>query len=260
MPFVHQFVFFQRPRAGQDPRIGWHVDATALSNVSGALQPQGYSIGDIYLNYPPRRNGSSALEVPQGRFAPGDLIMSATRFELKPKIKCRKVVMMTRAGIEPRMSAAWSEAIQSSQRLMIVVNDEVARWFKPGFETRNNIEFNEREGAFYTGLACAKTSVRATAAYLLRKNELWPGGPGYLGFFGMDSTITLAWSHLLRHRHADLLQTEGFFVAELAGKLPGRVSNLDWALDWRSEIILRAPGGLAPNISSAQNPTERPAA
>jgi hypothetical protein len=259
MPCVHPFVFFRRPRAGQDPRVGSHVDATALLSVCAALQAQGYRIGDIHLNHPPRRNGSSALEVPQGRFEPGDMIVSATRFELKPRIKCRKVVMMTRAGIEQTMTTAWSEGIQSSQRLMLVLNDAVSRWLAPGFENRNNIEFNEREGAFYTGLACAKTNLRATAAYLLRKNELWPGGPAYLGFFGMDSTTTLVWSHLLRRRHADLLQQQGFFMAELSGKLPGRVSNLDWALDWRSEIILR-PGGFDPSFSSSQNPGERPAA
>jgi hypothetical protein len=260
MPLVHPFVFFQRPRSDRELRVSRHVDGTALMNVAAALQPQGYSIGAIHLNYPPRQKAADALEVALDGFAPGDLILSATRLELKPKLACRKVVMMAGTPIERLIEAAWSEVLQSSERLLVVLKEHTARWLAPGFEDRGNIEFNEREGAFYTGLARAKPSVRATAAYLLRTRELWPGGPGYLGFFGMDSTTAAAWSHLLRHRHADLLESEGFVMAELSGKLPGRVSNLDWALDWSSRVVLRAPDPFAPSFSSAQNRGARPAA
>jgi hypothetical protein len=168
--------------------------------------------------------------------------------------------MMGRTPIERLIEAAWGAVLRQSERLQVVLQPEAARHFEPGFDSRHNIEFNEREGAFYTGLSgLPPGKLRATAAYLLRRRALWPGGPGYLGFFGMDSTTALAWSHLLRHRHADLLQAEGFFMAELTGLLPGRVSDLRWALSWSSRVILRAPE-LGPNVLSARAPGERPAA
>jgi hypothetical protein len=257
VPFAHQFVFFQKPRSDREFKISLHVDTTPLLNVAAALQPLGYAIGAVHLNYP-RAKQPDAFQVPLDSFAPDDLIVSATRLELDPRLDCRKVVTMAGTPIERFLERAWSDVLLSSQRLLVVLQDWVVRYLAPGFEDRNNIEFNERTGAFYTALNRGRPGVRATAAYLLRRRELWPGGPGYLGFFGMDSTVGLAWSHLLRHRHADLLEREGFFVAELAGELPGRVATLDWALDWRSQIILRAP--FAPNSPSERTPSERSAA
>ena len=88
--------------------------------------------------------------------------------------------------------------------------------------------------------------------------ELWPGGPGYLGFCGMGASTALGWSQLLRHRHADLLQSEGFFMAELNGPLPENAVNLRWAEAWRSEIILRAPTKPPTNFSLSQNQPAQP--
>jgi hypothetical protein len=265
MPSVYPFVFFQRPRRGRHPRVGFHVDSTALVNVGAALLRQGYDLGDVHLNYPPRPGEpEDALEVALDQFGPDDLIMTATRLELEPTLDCRKVVMMGRTPIERLIEAAWGRVLRRSERLQVVLQPEAARHFTPGFENRRNIEFNEREGAFYTGFPAdvgfQSSKLRATAAYLLRKRALWPGGPGYLGFFGMDSTTALAFSQLLRHRYAELLQTEGFFMVELSGPLPGRVSDLRWALDWTSEIILRAPVDPTPREDSAQDPEQRPAA
>jgi hypothetical protein len=260
MRHVLPYIFFQKPRRGRNLLVTLNVDQTALLNLCGALQPLGYRIGQIHLNYPPYPKTQLALGFSPARFSASDLILTGTRLELYPKLDCRKVVLMTGMPMERRIASAWAEVLQSSERLLVVLQKHVARYLEKGYENRNNIEFNERIGAQYSGLDRAKPRVRATAAFLLRKRELWPGGPGYLGFFGMDSTVGVAWSHLLRHRHADLLESDGFVMAELSGKAPGPVENLDWALEWESKIILRAPANFAPKTPSARNRRTRPAA
>jgi hypothetical protein len=91
--------------------------------------------------------------------------------------------------------------------------------------------------------------------YLLRAHELWPGGPAYLGFFGLDSTAALAGASVIRARHADLLLEEGFSMLEIAGPVPGRVGDTRWAGGWESRVILREP-----SRDSARTPAPRTAA
>ncbi len=265
MPSVYPFVYYRRPRKGQPLKLAFNVDVIALMNVVAALYRQGYELGEIQLNYPPPRGGAKhPSDFDPNRLVCDGLIVSATRPDLDPINKCRKVVQKGYTPLEEWIEAAWHCVIQSSERLQLILEPSAARFLAKGYESRRNIEFNEREGARISGLpddASFRPHQDApTAAYLLRLRELWPGGPGYLGSFAMESTAALAWSHLLRHRHADLLQTEGFFMAELSGPLPGHVSNLRWADAWRSEIILRAPASPPTNFSLSQNQPEQPSA
>jgi hypothetical protein len=265
MPSVYPFVFYRRPRKGQQLKLAFHVDGIALMNVVAALYCAGYELGEIQLNYPPPRDGAKhPSDFDPNTLERDGLIVSATRVDFELANKCRKIVQKGYTPLERWIEAAWRGVIQRSERLQMILQVSAAQYLAEGFETRRNIEFNEREGARYSGFP-DDNSFRAnkntpTAAYLLRLRELWPGGPGYLGFFGMDSTAALAWSHLLRHRHADLLHTEGFFMAELSGPLPGHVSNLRWADAWRSEIILRAPAIPPTNFSLSQSQPQQPRA
>jgi hypothetical protein len=256
MPHVYPFIFHQRPRKGRPLTLPRNVDVTALLNVCAALQRQGYEIGEIQLNYPAASGQQGTKSLDLSAFDSRGVILTLTRPDLSLSLDCRKTVQKGFTPLEAYVEAAWRRVVKESTRLQMVLQPFTAPYFAKGFSNRRNVEFNEREGARYKALpedASFRPGEQETAACLLRVRELWPGGPGYLGCCGMGASTALAWSQLLRHRHADLLQSEGFFMAELNGPLPDAAENLRWAETWRSEIILRAPTHPPENFSLSQN-------
>lgn len=265
MPLVYPLFYYQRPRSeGRKVRVGFHVDVAAAWTVAGALERAGYMLGEMFFNYPPPDAGLPALlPIDVSRVKPNDLILTATRLETEPadsEIRCRKQVQRGHTSLEQHIETAWSPFIDISERLRVLVQAKLASCFAQPYSNRFFIRFSEAEGAPYKKLQDAtrrkvdKHPPNATAGYVLRLRELWPGGPGYLGFFGLDSTTALLLAHILRHRHSELLLEEGFAIVELSGAsgVPDREPDMRWADDWHSEIILRAPVGFAPNKTSAR--------
>lgn len=81
-----------------------------------------------------------------------------------------------------------------------------------------------------------------TAVYLLRVDELWPGGPGIVWAFGHSEPVTLAWAYRLAHDQAPLLDREGFTLAQLEVLEPDPGSaDLAWAAEAALEVVLQAP-------------------
>ncbi|MBM4384507.1 MAG: hypothetical protein FJ091_14220 [Deltaproteobacteria bacterium] len=245
MSALHPFLYYQRPRCeGRKVRVAYHVDVAALLNLAGALQRDGYLIGELLFNYPALAgDADEALGFEKADFDADGLVATATRFERARQYK--KFVQRGDTPLERAVERAWRPFILDSARLQMVLQPRAARHLKQGFESRANVTFYQGEGARYKELLTAqgfrKQKDRATAAYVLRVKRLWDGGPGYIGAFGMDSTTSLIWSYLLRHRHPELLREDGFAMAELSGPIPGRVPDLRFSQEWRSEIILRAP-------------------
>ncbi len=267
MPLVYPLFYYQRPRSeGRKIRVGFHVDVAAAWIVAGALERAGYMLGEMFFNYPPADYGLPALlPIDVSRVGPNDLILTSTRLETEPadsEIRCRKQVQRGHTTLEQDIEIAWSLFIDISERLRVMVQPKLASLFAEDYANRFFIRFSEAEGAPYKKLQDAthrridKHPPNATAGYVLRLRELWPGGPGYLGFFGLDSTTALLLAYILRHRHSELLLEEGFAIVELSGgaRVPDREPDMRWANDWRSEIILRAPAHFAPNKTSARKP------
>jgi hypothetical protein len=251
MPLVHPLFVYQRHKAdGRKLKVGFHVDVAAALNVYEAFNQRGYRLGDLLFNYPPQQGEPRELmTIDKSRFARDDLILTSTRFDTDApdsKDLPRKRVQRGFTDLEAAIVAQWRERFGVSRRLLVKLDPDYADAFATGFENRFAIQFLEGEGAPYGRLSDAddsnidKDPPEATTAYVLRLRELYPGGPGYLGFFGMCSTTTLLWSHLLRFRHADLLHDEGFTIAEIAGAVPKREPDMRWADGWKSQIILRA--------------------
>ena len=249
MSYFYPFIYFQRLRKDRQLKMASHVDVTALMLVADALYALGWSLGEIELNHPPIGETTPSQRFGIASFEPGALIVSATRPDLEKKgaepMACKKTTQKGFTPLEVYIEAAWRMVLALCVRLKVEVHDFATPYFEQGYASRRNIDFIARGGAPYMGLPddlkFRRDSFVRTAAYVLRLRELWPGGPGYLGFFGMDSVTALIWSQLLRRRHIDLLQNEGFYIAELCGPLPDRAPDLRWTLGWESRVILRAP-------------------
>ena len=77
-----------------------------------------------------------------------------------------------------------------------------------------------------------------TAAFLLRIDEIWPGGPGLIGAWGLNAIATLAWCSLLRYRYMDLFENRGLTMFELhPTEPPKRPVTHEWALDWKATPV-----------------------
>ena len=267
MRLVYPLFYYQRPRSeGRKVRVSFHVDVAAAWNVAGALERAGFMLGNMFFHYPPPEQGAPGLlPIDVSRVGPNDLILTATRLETEPpdsEVRCRKQVQRGHTNLEQVIEAKWRGYIDISERLRVVVRPRLAKRFDQAHANRFHIRFSEGEGAHYKRLmdsalrSIDKNPPYATAGYVLRLRELWPGGPGYLGFFGLDGTAALLFSDVLRRRHTDLLHEEGFAIVELTGPgaVPEREPDMRWASNWRSEVILRAPARYAPNDALAPKP------
>ena len=81
-----------------------------------------------------------------------------------------------------------------------------------------------------------------TPVFLLRVPRMQYRRMGYLGIWGLDGNTTLIWSTLLRFRYPELLEQNHFVMADLVGRsIPERPFDLDFAADWRVELVIREP-------------------
>jgi hypothetical protein len=94
-----------------------------------------------------------------------------------------------------------------------------------------------------------------TALFLLRLEEAWPGGPGYLCFFGQDGLASYIWSFRLANDFNFLLKRPGFAMAELeVQELPkGFPLTMDWCLDWKIELLFAHEFGDSARVRRSAN-------
>jgi hypothetical protein len=117
---------------------------------------------------------------------------------------------------------------------------------RPGFESRRNIIYTQKHGANFKQLRTAAQGRKQelppearTSAFLLN-TRLWENGPTLIAAFAMDSVASIVWSWILARQHADWLLEPGFTMVDLVrGPVPDRPTLLDFAQDWKMEIVLR---------------------
>lgn len=249
---IHTFSFFNSVRDSNRSLRSFHQrDVSAQMEISWALQPWGYTYGEPLLNRPPAAKERSAdppvASVDLSVVRPGDLILTTTRPPLSdPRHGDRKRVDRGYTTLEAALFDVWAHYLEVCARLHVKLAPWLHPLVRPGFEGRRDMVFSEREGARYrelnaldgAGWQRARREAR-TAAFLLRLEELWPEGPGFLGIFAMDGTTTFVWAYLLRHGLAALLTEPGFVMVELVGgPIPRRNTDMRWCLDWKVERVI----------------------
>ena len=252
IPRAHVFAFMLPPRDSTRPvRVFWQRDLAAVIEILAALREDGYGIGEVLLNHPPE--GPLAVpaeraEVDVSRLEPEDLLVTATRIPLSDlEHGDAKQVRRGWTTLEDTLLELWRRYLDGIARTRVRLAEPLRGKLPHGYEDRREMAFRSRECAFYKernahdGAGWRKVSgERRTAAFLLRVPELWPGGPGYLGVFGMDGTSTLIWAWQLRHRAPRLLRQPGFVMAELCGgPLPKRSTDYTWMDRWAMEVVLQ---------------------
>ena len=86
-----------------------------------------------------------------------------------------------------------------------------------------------------------------TAAFLLRVEEIWPGGPGLVAAFGLNALSTLTWCHQLRYRCPWMHENRGLTMVELyPTEAPERTSTYEWTRNWKMTPVFQTDGELPP--------------
>ncbi len=248
---VYPFLSYISPRDyTRDLRIFQLRDVAAAMDVVGALEEHGYRYGDTLLNAPggaPPAQGEPLYPIDLTGIGAEDLILTITRPPLSDiEWGDRKKVHRAWTDLEQSVLDSWSEILEDIARSYVSLARKMRNYLREGFESRQAVRFRECEGAPYLewnardgqGFQKLRRENR-TAAFLLHRDELWQGGPGYVGVFGMDGTTTMAWANILRHRHSELLEKPGFTMVEITGApLPERPTRLDFTQSWAVDVIL----------------------
>lgn len=246
---AHPFMF----PLTRDPecwKIHWFRDGTAVGHVLSVLQALGFHREADLIN----RAETSWPACFLSDSADQHMIVTGTRLPLSDGDQ-RKAIPRSRCEIENAILNRLLAYIAYLERGRVVLTREMSTALER--RDRTDIEFPQyRRPCKYFRDVYAEThaerrpventSPQRTYGYVVR-DQLWIGGPHFASFFGMDGETTLAFAHLLRTRHANLLDGRGLSIVELQGMIPPKAGSLEFVDDWKSEVILdRAPTPVPP--------------
>lgn len=236
------------------PKLHQLRDLCAGLELASALYELGFRLGYQIFNQPPRHGpqkpppGGAPFRVDVSFVKPRDVLLQFTRppFSDIPSGAKRKV-LPAHTDLELRLFKTWRRFVEKSARDHMIVASDLHDSFRPGFEHCREMSFMQKGwGAPYykvndqqgDGLRLYRGKPRTTL-FLLRLEEAWDGGPGYVCAFGMDGSTTLFWAHRLANDFRYLLEKPCFVIAELElGKLPEHPTDLRFCEDWNIELAL----------------------
>lgn len=237
------------------PRIFARRDCTASGELLFPLYQLGFGQGEPIFQQPPVHPPKGPVPVDRlhqvelSFLEPGALILQTTRPPMNDLDEGpRRQVERAYTDLEHVTFEAWKPYVEYLARTHVRLGPQARSQVRAGFQGRREMSFLQRGwGAPYHELNAHDgrgwrkyRGERRSALFLLRLEELWPGGPGYLCAFGMDGCTTLVWCYQLARKLPDLLERPGFVLAELVlGGLPERATDLRFALDWQIEILVQ---------------------
>jgi hypothetical protein len=257
IPSAHPLLYPSRHSSKGRPDAAWPRDATANLELLLGVSELGLGRpGTTILNMPPpspidpqrELRWDELLKVELDFVVPGDFLVLTTRPPVHDHDLCnRKRVEPARTKLERMIFQEVERYLALCARSQIMLSRIVRERLPIEFADRANFETYQFGGAGrYRKRIRGRRFVRVPAdeperipCFLLRTEALWPGGPGLLLAFSMDSTSTLAWCWRLRRDLRHLLEKPGFrFYELLPGERPDRATDLRWVEHWGVERIV----------------------
>jgi len=253
MSLAHPLLY-SAPRhdSKRPPNIASTRDPEANAQLRIALHDLGYGFGESILNFPPAElnydllpeEALTMVSLPFVRC--GDLLFQTTRPPLSDGEHVdRKRVEPSNTNVERAIFMHYWRYFKVCSRSYVELTEESASFLRVGKENRAAMTFYQ-EGCRYQFVQRlgGKRSGRGplggrTAAFLLRVDELWEGGPGFVAAWGLNALSTLAWCTLLRSRYSALLENRGLTMVELEPtEPPSRPLTHEWTGQWGVQVLL----------------------
>jgi hypothetical protein len=253
------------------PKLFARRDGSASSELLYPLYELGFAQGEPILQQPPGVPPREPVpfeklhEVDLSFVEPGALLLQTTR---PPKNDTdegpRRQIERAYTDLEHLLFEAIEPYVEYISRTHLCVGPRVRDLVPQGCLDRREMSFRQKGwGAPYHRLNALDgkgwhkyAGPPRTALFLLRLDEIWPGGPGCLCAWGQDGCTTLCWCYRLARdpQLKRLLAQPGFVMAELElGELPERATDLRFCLDWKIEILVQH------ELRSAPPPRPKPA-
>ncbi|MSR63932.1 MAG: hypothetical protein EXS08_16020 [Planctomycetes bacterium] len=255
---IYDFVFPLEP-SDKAKLIKLHAvrDASATTQVLPPLLKQGFEYAGPIFNRRPgprllRGDGDEDREpaivpVDYSFLRSSDLLVQACRPPMDDHHSgTRKRVPRSYTDLEQILIDGLRPYIEYCARDKVCVASQFRPLLRGDFANRREMEFHLNGcGAAYRRLNAhngrgprdADVGNR-TALFLLRLEEAWPGGPGYVCAFGLDGLCTYVWSYRLGKDFQHLLARPGFAMAELEVRaVPEYPLTMDWCRDWKIELL-----------------------
>jgi len=253
MPLAHPFLYAP-PRIHLDRPLNLVParDSEANFELRLALHAYGYGFGTSVLNLPPQERNFRLLPPTKQRvvdlpFLGGDdLLLCTTRPPLSEYSENnKKKVEPSGTSLEDAIFQHYWRYFDRCSRASIKFTEQAVECLPQDKKNRGDMRFRQR-GCSYTtlgelgGKRVAPGILRdTTPAFLLSVDELWPGGPGFKGAWGLNAIATLVWNFLLRDRYSALLEHKGLTVVELQTvDVPIQPDTYEWSRDWNATPLM----------------------
>ena len=261
MAQAHRFLFAAPRHHPERPvSIALTRDTEASVDLEWTLHSQGYDPGISILNFPSNQRRfdllpiESLFQVELPFLAREDVLLQATRPPLSDfEQDDKKKVEPSNTTLERATFMHWWRYFRRCSRSSIILSDVVASCLPSGFKNRQEMIFHQTGCRFKFVRESGRSYTRQnplglrTAAFLLRVDEIFPGGPGLVGAWGLNAEATLAWCRLLRHRASNLLDHRGLIMVDLyPTKAPARPPTYGYMDDWKFDVVLETKGELPP--------------
>jgi len=232
-------------------------DASATKQLTSPFSKQGFEYdGPIFNRRPgPRLLAGEADDDREPAIVPvdysflrsNDLVVQACRPPLDDHHSgTRKRVPRSYTDLELLFLEAWRPYLEYCARDKVCVASAYRPLLRGEYANRREIVFHLNGcGATYRRLNAidgrggrsAAVGDR-TALFLLRLQEAWPGGPGFVCAFGLDGVSTLVWCYRLGKDLKHLLTKPGFVMAELeVQEIPEHPLTMHWCREWKIETL-----------------------
>jgi hypothetical protein len=258
---AHSF-FSSAPRHDHKrlPNLAAVRDSVANVNLQVGLIGHGFEQGESILNFPPDHVNFDLLpedellhvEIPFAQ--EGDVLAATTRPPLSDGDHGdNKRIEPSNTTIERAIFQRYWAYFARCSRSFVTLTEEAASFLPQGMKNRAEMTFYQ-DGCRYQYLQAldGQRSRREpmeewTAAFLLRVDQIWPGGPGLVAAWGLNAISTLAWSAMLRDGCSSMLDRRGLTMVELhPTEAPDRPSTYDWLQSWQMRPVFHTGGELPP--------------
>jgi len=247
------------------PKLFPRRDSPASGELLFPLFQLGFAQGEPILQQPPAVPPQEPVpfeklhKVDLTFLEPGALLLQTTRPPMNDIDEGpRRQIERVYTDVEHHHFEAWKPYVEYISCTHLCLGPAVRDLVPQGSLDRREMGFRQKGwGAPYYRLNALDgrgwhkyTGPTRTALFLLRLEEAWPGGPGYLCAWGLDESTTLFWCYRLARDLRRLLEKPGFVMAELElGELPERATDLRFCRDWKIEILVHQELRSAPRAA-----------
>jgi hypothetical protein len=260
MAFAHPF-YYPAPRrdSTRPANLANPRDCEANSELRLALHGLGYDFGESVLNYPadPCRFDLlpdellTRVEFPFA--AAGDVLVKTTRPPLSDEAQGdSKKIEPSNTTVERAIFRQYWRYFYICARSRIKLTDAAARFLPADKQDRAEMLFYQKSAnyMYLQGFDGVRLGGREplgdrTAAFVLRVDEIWPGGPGLCAAWSLNALATLAFCGLVRTRCPEVLENRGLTMFELDSlEPPKRPTSYAWMREWKMTEIFWTQGEL----------------